>query len=110
MSAFSAAADDEDGDTIRTLRAENEMLRQALRSVVEQALEALTCTGEHDDPGHRCTHCDDYVDRNGPTRAALRAALEQPFFALSPREGEACRLYAPMQHSNGASALRKDAQ
>ena len=48
------------------------------RSVVEQALEALTCTGEHDDPGHRCTHCDDYVDRNGPARAALRAALGQP--------------------------------
>ena len=48
------------------------------RSVVEQALEALTCTGEHDDPGHRCTHCDDYVDRNSPARAALRAALEQP--------------------------------
>ena len=87
----------------------NEMIMLP-RSVVEQALEALTCTGEHDDPGHRCTHCDDYVDRNGPTRAALRAALEQPFFALSPREGEACRLYAPMRHSNGASALRKDAQ
>lgn len=55
----------------------NEMITLP-RSVVEQALEALTCTGEHDDPGHRCTHCDDYVDRNGPARAALRAALGQP--------------------------------
>jgi hypothetical protein len=30
MSAFSAAAADEDGDTISALRAENEQLRQSL--------------------------------------------------------------------------------
>jgi hypothetical protein len=47
------------------------------REVMQQALDALTCTGEDDDPGHRCGHCDDYVDRNGLVRAALRAALEQ---------------------------------
>jgi len=50
-----------------------------LRAAAQQALEALTCTGEGDDPGHRCGYCDDYVDRNGPVRAALRAALaDQP--------------------------------
>ena len=48
-----------------------------LRKAAKQALEALTCTGEDDDLGHRCGHCDDYVDRNGLVRAALRAALEQ---------------------------------
>jgi hypothetical protein len=47
------------------------------REVVEQALEALSCSGEPDDPGHRCGACDDYVDRNGVVRSALRAALEQ---------------------------------
>lgn len=45
--------------------------------VMRKALEALTCSGEPDDPGHRCGHCDDYVDRNGPVRAALRAELER---------------------------------
>jgi len=44
---------------------------------MKQALEALTCSDEHDDPGHRCSHCDDYVDRNGPVRAALRAAITE---------------------------------
>ena len=45
------------------------------REAMQQALDALACTGEDDDPGHRCTHCDDYVDRNGPLRASLRARL-----------------------------------
>lgn len=43
-------------------------------------------------------------------RAQAKPAPDQPFFALSPRDGETCRLYAPMQHSNGTSALREDAQ
>jgi hypothetical protein len=51
--------------------------------VMRGALWALTCTGEEDDPGHRCGCCDDYVDRNGHVRAALRAAIEQ---ALTPGE------------------------
>jgi len=42
-------------------------------------VDALTCTGEDDDPGHRCSHCDDYVDRNGTLRAAINEHLkEQP--------------------------------
>lgn len=45
-------------------------------ALLQAALDALTCTGESDDPGHRCGHCDDYVDRNGQVRAALRARLE----------------------------------
>ena len=45
------------------------------RALLEQALDALTCSGDNDDPGHRCSHCDDYVDRNSVVRQALRAAL-----------------------------------
>ena len=45
-------------------------------ALLRQALDALTCSGEDDDPGHRCSHCDDYVDRNGPLRAALRERLK----------------------------------
>ena len=41
------------------------------------ALDALSCDGGPDDPGHRCSHCDDYVDRNGPVREALRVALDK---------------------------------
>ena len=50
------------------------------RALLEQALDALTCSGDNDDPGHRCSHCDDYVDRNSVVRQALRAALaaQQP--------------------------------
>ena len=56
-------------DELTALRKQDDALLQA-------ALDALTCTGESDDPGHRCGHCDDYVDRNGQVRAALRARLE----------------------------------
>ena len=48
------------------------------RALLEQALEALSCDGGNDDPGHRCSHCDDYVDRNGSVRSALRAELAKP--------------------------------
>ena len=51
-------------------------LRKQDDALMQAALDALTCTGESDDPGHRCGHCDDYVDRNGQVRAALRARLE----------------------------------
>ena len=56
-------------DELTALRKQDDALMQA-------ALDALTGTGESDDPGHRCGHCDDYVDRNGQVRAALRARLE----------------------------------
>lgn len=53
-------------------------------ALLQQALDALSCTNENDDPGHRCGHCDDYVDRNGIVRAALRAALSAPQPAQEP--------------------------
>lgn len=52
-------------------------MTEELKQAAQMALEALTCTGEDDDPGHRCGHCDDYVDRNGHVRSALRAAISQ---------------------------------
>lgn len=51
--------------------------QQTVLDVLKQALEALTCSGEPDDPGHRCGHCDDYVDRNSVVREALRAQIER---------------------------------
>lgn len=52
------------------------MTTPTLIEAARAALDALTCSDEDDGPGHRCSHCDDYVDRNGPVRTALRAAIE----------------------------------
>lgn len=52
-----------------------EPVNARLLEAAKAALDAMTCSGEADDPGHRCGHCDDYVDRNGVVRAALRDAL-----------------------------------
>jgi len=49
-----------------------------LERLARESLHVLTCNEEDDDDfGHRCSHCDDYVDRNGPHRDALRAALKE---------------------------------
>lgn len=45
-------------------------------ALIRQMLEALECSGEPDDPGHRCSYCDDYVDRNSRLRNAARLRLE----------------------------------
>ncbi len=50
-------------------------VNQRLLDAARGALDALSCSGEPDEPGHRCTHCDDYVDRNNAVRNQLRAAL-----------------------------------
>ena len=43
-------------------------------------------------------------------RAQAKPAPGQHFWALSPREDNSCRFYAPIYFTNGASALREDAQ
>ena len=43
-------------------------------------------------------------------RAQAKPAPNQRFWALSPREDNSCRFYAPIYFTNGASALREDAQ
>ena len=45
-------------------------------ALIRLMLEALECSGEPDDPGHRCSYCDDYVDRNSRLRNAARLRLE----------------------------------
>ena len=44
--------------------------------LIRLLLEALECSGEPDDPGHRCSRCDDYVDRNSRLRDAARKRLD----------------------------------
>lgn len=71
-----------------TERRAAEPVNARLLEVARAALEALNCSGESDDPGHRCGHCDDYVDRNGVVRAALCDAIS----AAEAQQGEPVRL------------------
>ena len=72
-------------EEIAKLCAEVERLRlanQRLREAVRAALDSLHCwDGEESEDdihcSHRCGRCDETVDRNGPVRAQLRAALEE---------------------------------
>ena len=41
-------------------------------------------------------------------RAQAKPAHNQPFWAVSPREDNSCRFYAPIYFTNGSSALRED--
>ena len=43
-------------------------------------------------------------------RSQAKPAQNQRFWALSPREDNSCRFYAPIYFTNGAIALREDAQ
>lgn len=40
-------------------------------------------------------------------RAQATPEPDQRFYALSPREGDACILYAPMTYTDGTSALKE---
>ena len=51
--------------------------RDALRELLREALESLTCgdTGDDLEDSHRCGRCDEYVDRNAKLRTKIRTAL-----------------------------------
>jgi len=50
-------------------------------------------------------HCPEY---GTCYRSQVRPAPDQRFWAVSPREGNSCRFYAPMYFTNGLSALREN--
>jgi len=52
-------------------------------------------------------HCPEY---STCYRSQAKPAPDQRFWAMSPRDDNSCRFYAPMYFTNGASALREDAQ
>ena len=60
---------------VRVCRAVEAEVRKQDTELIRQMLDALECNGEPDDPGHRCGHCDEYVDRNSVLRKAARARL-----------------------------------
>ena len=52
-------------------------------------------------------HCPEY---GTCYRAQAKPTPDQRFWAVSPREDNSCRFYAPIYFINGACALREDAQ
>ncbi len=58
-------------------------------------------------PLHMCAdqHCPHYEECY---RAQAKPAHNQPFWAVSPREGDSCRFYAPVYFTNGLVALREN--
>lgn len=49
-------------------------------------------------------HCPNYATCY---RAQATPEKDQPFYALSPRNGDTCMLYAPMFRTDGTSALKE---
>ena len=52
-------------------------------------------------------HCPEY---GTCYRSQAKPTSDQRFWAVSPREDNSCRFYAPIYFTNGAGALREDAQ
>ena len=68
-------------------------------SAMSVAAESLTMCADQ--------HCPEY---GTCYRAQAKPAPDQRFWAVSPREDNSCRFYAPIYFTNGAGALREDAQ
>lgn len=68
-------------------------------SAMSVAAESLTMCADQ--------HCQEF---GTCYRAQAKPAPNQRFWAVSPREDNSCRFYAPIYFANGLSALREDAQ
>ena len=68
-------------------------------SAMSVAAESLTMCADK--------HCPEY---GTCYRSQAKPAPDQRFWAVSPREDNSCRFYAPIYFTNGAIALREDAQ
>ena len=67
-------------------------------SAMSVAAESLTMCADQ--------HCPEY---GACYRAQAKPAPNQRFWAVSPREDNSCRFYAPIYFTNGVRALREDA-
>ena len=68
-------------------------------SAMSVAVESLTMCADQ--------HCPEY---GTCYRAQAKPTPDQRFWAVSPREDNSCRFYAPIYFTNGLVALREDAQ
>lgn len=83
---------------------------QAAR-IAELEANLKRCTSAASDSGGLTMCADQHCPEYGTCyRAQAKPAPDQRFWAVSPREGNSCRLYAPVYFTNGATVLREDAQ
>lgn len=69
------------------------------------------CTSATSDTGSLTMCADQHCPEYGACyRAQAKPTPDQRFWAVSPREDNSCRFYAPIYFTNGASALRGNAQ
>lgn len=83
---------------------------QAAR-IAEPESNLKRCTSAESDTICLTMCADRYCPEYGTCyRAQTKPAPDQRFWAVSPREDNSCRFYAPIYFTNGVSALREDAQ
>lgn len=83
---------------------------QAAR-IAELEANLKRCTSVASDSGGLTMCADQHCPEFGTCyRSQAKPAPYQRFWAVSPREDNSCRFYAPIYFTNGASALREDAQ
>ena len=83
---------------------------QAAR-IAELEANLKRCTSAASDSGGLTMCADQHCPEYGTCyRAQAKPAPDQRFWAVSPREGNSCRFYAPIYFTHGASALRDGAQ
>lgn len=69
------------------------------------------CTSAASDSGGLTMCADQHCPEYGTCyRAQAKLAPDQRFWAVSPRDDNSCRFYAPIYFTNGEAALREDAQ
>lgn len=101
MSAFAAAAQDEDGDTIRALREENEQLRQSLLAM-HNTLEMTARAGAHHAMAAECL-------RETVIRWASRAEQAEGLLESIGAGGVGKLEQPPVVKQNRLTATQKDA-
>ena len=85
-------------------------IAQAAR-IAELEANLKRCTSATSDTGSLTMCADQHCPEYGTCyRAQAKPAPNQRFWAVSPREDNSCRFYAPVYFANGLSALRGDAQ
>lgn len=83
---------------------------QAAR-IAELEANLKRCTSAASDAGSLTMCADRHCPEYGTCyRSQAKPVPDQRFWAVSPREGNSCRFYAPMYFTNGLSSLREDAQ
>ena len=88
----------------------NALARIRAERIAELEANLKRATSAASDAGSLTMCADQHCPEFGTCyRAQAKPVPDQRIWAVSPREGNSCRFYAPMYFTNGLSALREDA-